>query len=519
MAGRNRFEFLTKKFTKKMQMKLVLVFFAIMALFVFLIARITFISASNGDKYTKIVLDQQMYDSRTIPFKRGDIVDRNGTKLATSERVYHLILDVKVLLADEDCIEPTIDVLTEHFEIPESDIRTALEEKPNSHYVILKKGLNYEQSLLFEEITEDNEKYPDVKGIWLEEDYVRKYPYNTLASTVIGFAGSSNVGAIGIESAYNSVLNGTNGRQYGYLDGDSSLEETVKQPQNGKTVVSTIDVALQSMVEECILEFNEEHAGEARPGEPGSKNTGVIIMNPNNGEILAMANYPNFNLNDPENISHVYSEEQIKAMTDEEKVAAKNTLWRNFCVSDAFEPGSTIKPFTVATGLETGAIDGSETYYCDGFLHVGDHDISCHLKSGHGTQTVEDAIANSCNVALMHIAESIGIEDFTRYQHVFGFGEYTGIDLPSEANTANLLYTAETMGVTDLATNSFGQSFNVSMIQLASGFCSLINGGNYYEPHIVSQIQDENGNVLETKDPILLKKRFQKKPLRRLKSL
>ena len=193
-------------------------------------------------------------------------------------------------------------------------------------------------------------------------------------------------------------------------------------------------------------------------------------------------------------------------MSEEEQVEAMNTLWRNFCVSDTFEPGSTIKPFTVATGLETGAITGNETYECGGYLHVGDYDISCHLKTGHGTVSVQDAIAYSCNVALMHIAEAIGIENFTKYQRVFGFGEYTGIDLPGEASTAPLLYTADTMQVTDLATNSFGQTFNVTMTQLAAGFCSLINGGYYYEPHVVKQIQDEDGKVIETKDPVLLRK-------------
>ena len=229
-------------------------------------------------------------------------------------------------------------------------------------------------------------------------------------------------------------------------------------------------------------------------------------MDPNNGEILAMVSYPDFDLNNPEDLTHIFSEEKLEEMSAEDKATERNKLWRNFCVSDAFEPGSTMKPFTVAMGLETGAIDGTEGYNCGGYLHVGSHDIYCHLRTGHGWQTIEDAIANSCNVALMHIADEIGIEDFTKYQRVFGFGQYTGIDLPSEAYTESLLYTAETMGDTDLATNSFGQSFNVSMIQMASAFCSLVNGGNYYEPHIVKQIQDENGNVIENIDPVVLKR-------------
>lgn len=194
------------------------------------------------------------------------------------------------------------------------------------------------------------------------------YPYNTLASDVIGFTVAGNEGAIGIESAYNEVLKGTDGREYGYFAGKSSVEGTVKAPQNGNTVVSTIDVALQSIVEQCIQEFNEQYAGD---GETGSKNTAVIIMNPNTGEILAEASYPNFDLNKPRDLSSLYSAEAWEQMTEEEQTEAMNILWRNFCVSDTFEPGSTIKPFTVATGLETGAITGDESYVCGGYLHVG----------------------------------------------------------------------------------------------------------------------------------------------------
>jgi stage V sporulation protein D (sporulation-specific penicillin-binding protein) len=323
---------------------------------------------------------------------------------------------------------------------------------------------------------------------------------------VIGFTYSGNVGAIGIESAYNDVLNGTDGREYGYFDSDSSVERTVKAAKNGNTVVSTIDITLQSIVEKCILEFNQAHAGEAREGELGSKNTAVIMMNPNTGEILAEASYPNFDLNNPRDLSILYTDEEWNAMSEDEQLDAMSELWRNFCVSDAYEPGSTMKPFTVAAGLETGTLTGDETYYCGGSLEVSGTNIGCHLRSGHGTETVQDAVANSCNVALMHMAESIGVESFTKYQHIFGFGEYTGIDLPAEASTSALLYTAENMTPIDLATNSFGQSFNVTMTQMASAFCSLINGGYYYEPHVVKQIQDEDGNVIETKDPVLLRK-------------
>ena len=497
--------FFRKKFSKNMQKKLVLLFVAIILAFVFLIGRITYINAANGEDYTRIVLDQQQYDSRTIPFKRGDIVDRNGTKMATSERVYNVILDVKVMTSDEDSIEPTIQVLKDCFEIDEEEVRDLIEESPSSRYNILKKRVDYETYKKFEAIDEDDENYPDVAGIWLEEDYVRTYPYNTLASDVIGFTVDGNVGSNGIEASYNNTLNGTDGREYRYLDETSTVERTVKEAVNGDTVVSTIDLQVQSIVEKHILEFNEQHKNEASAGE-GSKNTAVIVMNPQNGEILAEASYPNYDLNQPRDLTKYYTQETIDAMSDEEQLETLNSLWNNFCVSDTYEPGSTFKPFTIAAGLETGILTGDETYYCGGVLHVGDHDIHCSNRDGHGTQTLKQALENSCNVALMEIGEALGAEEFCRYQELFGFGEYTGIDLPGEGETSGLLYTPENMDAASLATNAFGQNFNVTMTQLAASFCSLINGGNYYEPHVVKQIQDENGNVTENIDPVLVKK-------------
>lgn len=509
MANRkkkNRFQFLTKKFPVRMQKKLVMLFIAIILAFVVLIGRITFINASKGSRYTKIVLDQQEYDSRVIPFKRGDIVDRNGTKMALSERVYNVILDVHVLASDEKYLEPTVKVLKDCFGIDEDTVRKLAEDSSDSRYEVLAKDVTYDKAQAYKEIEKNTKKYPNVKGIWLEDDYLRSYPYGTLASDVIGFSGSGNSGALGIESAYNSVLNGTDGREYGYFDSISSTERTVKAAKNGNTIVSTIDVTLQSIVEQCIKEFNDAHAGEARTGEPGSKNTAVMIMNPNTGEILAEASYPNFDLNNPDDLTGIYSAEKLSAMSDEDKQNTLNDLWRNFCVSDAFEPGSTAKPFTVAAGLESGTLKGDETYTCGGSLQVADTSIRCHSESGHGTQSIEQAIANSCNVALMQMGEQIGVENFTRYQHIFGFGEYTGIDLPGEASTASLIHTADDMGIVDLATNAFGQNFNVTMTQMTAAFSSLINGGDYYEPHVVKQIQDEDGKVVETRDPVLLRK-------------
>lgn len=508
-----------QKFLKRMQKKLVLLFGTIILAFVGLIGRVTYINATNGEKYTKIVLDQQEYSSRLIPFKRGDILDRNGTVVATSERVYNVILDAYVMLskddkADRETIMQVKEAVELCFDVEASFIDEVVEERPNSRYIILAKKVTYAQAQDFEALKKEmyegedgkeHKRYPYISCIWLEEDYIRTYPYSTLAADVIGFTVSGNVGNAGIEASYNGLLNGTDGREYGYQDTDSSLERTVKNAVNGQTVVSTIDITLQSIVEKHILTFNEEHKNEARSGE-GSKNTAVIIMNPNTGEFLAEASYPNFDLNNPRDLTKYYSERTISEMTDEEKLTAMQKIWKNFCVSDTFEPGSTIKPFTMASGLENGTLAGNEWYHCPGYRVVSGTTIRCANRNGHGSQSLSDGIANSCNCVLMDIAAALGDEEFCRYQNVFGFGEKTGIDLPGEADTSGLLYGPENMGPVELATNSFGQGFNATMTQMVAGFSSLINGGNYYKPHVVKQIQDENGNVVENFNPVLLKK-------------
>ena len=522
---------LRQKFPKRMQKKLVLLFIAIVLAFVGLIGRATYINATNGEKYTKIVLDQQQYNSRIIPFKRGDILDRNGTVIATSERVYNVILDAYVMLSkddktDRETITQVKEAVSKCFGIETAVIDDVVANKAGSRYVILAKKVTYAQAQEYKALKEDvyvdekgkeHKKYPNLSCIWLEEDYIRSYPYNTLASDVIGFTVAGNVGNAGIESSYNSILNGTDGREYGYQDTDASLERTVKNAVNGNTVVSTIDVTLQSIVEKHIVAFNEEHRNEARSGE-GSNNTAVIIMNPNTAEILAEASYPNFDLNNPRDLSKYYSEEAIAAMSSEQKLETLNKLWRNFCVSDTYEPGSTIKPFTMASALENGTLSGNEVYNCTGYKVVSGTTIRCANRSGHGTQTLADGIANSCNVVLMNIVSALGPEEFSRYQKIFGFGQKTGVDLPGEAETSGLLYSADKLKPVELATNSFGQSFNATATQMVAGFASLINGGNYYKPHVVKQIRDENGNVIENMNPLLLKKTISEETSSQLRS-
>lgn len=492
-----------------MKIKLVGVFTAIVLAFVFLTGRAAALNLTKGDEYQKQVMSQMRSGSQTIPFKRGDILDTNGTALATSERSYNVILDVAGLLETKTTyqnkrINATVEALVSAFGLDEPELREILQDQADSRYVILKSNVDYETGRDFQSQMDQN---ADIVCVTLEDSYVRTYPYGTLASDVIGFTSSGNVGTIGLEAYYNSELNGTDGKRTGYLSSGSSSESVIQSPTDGNSIVTTIDANLQAIVEKHILALNERLRDNDHEGE-GTKNTAVIIMDPNTGAILAEASYPNFDLNNPRDLSEYYTTEEQEAMTDEERLDTLNALWRNFCVSDTFEPGSTMKPFTMAAGFETGKLTGNETYVCTGsYSYEGvANPVSCIATNGHGTETLKQVLENSCNVGMMQIAEVLGADDFCRYQHLFGFGEYTGIDLPGEGDTSNLLYSADNMQPIDLGTNSFGQNFNVTMTQLAAGFCSLINGGNYYEPYLVKEIRNANGDVVETKTPVLARK-------------
>ncbi|MFV0363849.1 MAG: peptidoglycan D,D-transpeptidase FtsI family protein [Suipraeoptans sp.] len=499
-----------RKFTIPMKRKLAIVFIIIMLGFLVLISRITYINASEGEQYTKYVLDQHQYNNQTISYKRGDILDRNGTKLATSERVYNVILDAKVLLSSERFKEPSLNAINECFDIAVEDVEKILEDNPNSRYIILRKDVPYETAIKFISMENDEENGVNINGVWLEDDYLRTYPYGNLASDLLGFVVDGNVGNSGLEAKYNSTLNGTNGREYGYRDEDSTFNRTVKEAIDGDNLVTTLDLQIQSIVERNIVSFNEEHAGEAREGQNGSTNMSVLVMNPNNGEVLAMASTPNYDLNNPRDLSGYITAEQEASMTSEELNDYRNSIWRNYCISDTFEPGSTFKTFVIAAALEEGVLSGDETFYCGGSTFVGGHTIGCAHGAVHGTQTLKQVLENSCNVALTEIASRIGIEKFVELQRNFGFGEYTGIDLPGEAMTSGLLYTIDNMTPIDLATNSFGQNFNVTMIQLCSSFCSVINGGDYYKPHVLKQVSDDDDVVMSETGSELLKKTISK---------
>ena len=508
-----------RKLSRGMRKKLVLLFSILTVGLCAMIGRLMYINYTSGEKYEKKVLSMQSYDSVTIPYQRGDIVDRNGTVLATSVAVYNVIMDCSVMTSEtkvdgekvQKYLEPTIEALVECF--PELDKETLYQyatERSDSKYIILLKKLPYEEIQPFvqlqEALDEDGKKVnPNIKGVWFEKEYQRRYPFDSLASSVLGFVSSGNVGTIGLENFYNDTLNGINGREYGYLNSESDFEKTVIAPQDGNTLVTTIDANIQSVVEKKILEFNAAYTNNHRDGD-GSLNTAVIVMNPNTGAVLAMADYPTFDLNNPRDVSGLFTAEELETVSTEEQMNALNQLWRNFCVSETYEPGSVQKPFTIAGGLETGKLNTNLTFLCDGHETISGSTIGCVNRNGHGIETLETALMDSCNDALMQMSTNyIGVSDFTRYQSIFGFGQKTGIDLPGEAYTASLVYTEENMKTIDLATNSFGQNYNCTMIQVASAFSSLINGGTYYQPYLVSKVLGADGGTVSVTEPTVLK--------------
>lgn len=497
------------------------------------------LTKNKQESYNRVVLNQQHYSSTTLPYRRGEIVDRNGTYLAVNQQVYNLILDPRVMLSDkEDYFDITLSVLTQVFGYDRNDLASTIEGNPESAYIIYAKEVSQEQKEAFEEASQAAEKAADeagnskakVAGVWFESQYKRVYPYSTLASSVIGFASNDGRGIGGIEQSYNDELTGVNGREYGYLNEENLLERVIKEPRNGYTVVSTLDTNIQKIVEKYLDEWE---AGI------GSEMSAAIVMNPQNGEILAMANKNRYDLNDPRNLEGKFTDQEIRAMgvqeamddykrkhreegltiteeevpqhyTDEEIYSLGtqvgwNKVWRNFCVSDTYEPGSPAKIFTVAGAMEEGIINGTETMECGGVLEVGGHPIHCVNRYGHGPLTIAQSLMKSCNVVMMRIASMTGGETFSKYQHIFGFGQKTGIDLPGEADTSKLLYSAEDMRSSNLATNAFGQNYNCTMVQMAAAFASVINGGDYYEPHVVKQIVNDEGAVVKTIDPVVVR--------------
>ena len=510
----------------KMKKKLVGLFVTVVLALVGLAIRITYINATDGEKYKRIVMTQaqQQYDSHAIAFRRGDITDRNGTLLATSEKVYNVILDCKVVNTEvEDAeggkeqryVEPTVRALVRVLGMNENEVRKRLTEEntKNSQYQILRKNISITEKKAFEEYldldSEENgslseeeiRERQNVRGVWFEETYDRTYPMHSLACDLVGFTYDGLSADWGIEGYYNDILNGTNGRQYGYFNTDADVGQTIIPATDGRNISSTIDVNVQQIIRKALENYNEEMATDAARMN-GAQNIGVVVMDPNNGEILGMDSSRWYDLNDPHNLDPFYSQQEQDEMDDAATMEALSRIWSNFCVSDAYEPGSVFKPVTAAAALETGAVKQNTIFYCDGGEQVEDKYIQCDVYPGsHAEETLQEAMMHSCNDSLMQIASAMGESNFLKYEEMFGFGMKTGIDLPGE--NAGLLFTAEDMGAIELATSSFGQGFTCTMIQETAAIASLINGGYYYKPHVVRAITAQDGAVIKTVEPVL----------------
>lgn len=537
-----------------MQEKLMVGFVFLILLFAVLSSVIFGMVRKNSEEYSRIVLGQRQsgYGSRSIQARRGDILDRNGTILATSEKVYNLIVDPRAITSrsDDRYEKAVVDALREYFKGDErvDTVSSLLEEQKKlstgkkSAYFKFKEDMSFDEKDAFQKFMDEKNaayrksgnKY-EIKGLSFEDKYKRSYPYKELACNVIGFSSQDNSGGTGgVEQYYNNDLIGTNGREYGYLDSDTKLQSVIREASDGDSIVTTLNFNIQRTAEKYLQEWQKE--------DVGSKMAAAIVMNPKNGEILAMASTNQFDLNHPRELdktlypdtllneygkkealakykrehdgkeisedalSTVYTPEEISSLGAQ---VAWNQMWRNVAVSDTYEPGSTAKPFTIAGALEENAIVPSTQFTCDGYIKISDGvhtwTIRCHKRDGHGTLDAEQALMQSCNVYLMDTAFQEGAENFVKYQHIFGFGEKTGIDLPGEADTKDLIYTADTLGKTSLATNSFGQNYNVSMIQMAAGFSSIVNGGSYHKPHVVKQILNANGTVIKDVEPELVR--------------
>lgn len=501
------------KINHTMRGKLVGLFAVVILALVCLLGRITYINATSGTKYKKRVLlqAQQSYQSSVLPAKRGNIYDCNGNLLATSQKVYTVILDCKEVNDEKhDYVDATVKALVDVLGIDEDDIRKKLTDPAtsSSQYQILKKQITMDQKKAFEEYAspgEDSglsekelEERANVQGVWFEEDYLRIYPFDELACDTIGFTLSRETADAGLEGYYNSTLMGTDGRQYGYINDESDAEQTIMEPVTGESIEMSLDVGAQQIVEKYVNGFK---------ASMGAKNIGVIVMRPSTGEIIAMDGGDRYDLNNPRDMSQVYSQEEIDKMSDEETVTALNAMWGNFCVTDAFEVGSVVKPIVMAGALEKGKISATDTFNCDGgetFGANGDTYIKCAVwPDAHGTETLREVIANSCNDGMMQIAAKMGTEAFLKAQSLFNFGSRTGIDLPNEG--AGVIHTTETMGETELACSAFGQGFTCTMLQEINAMCSVINGGYYYQPHLVTAIKDSSGGTVRTINPVLLK--------------
>lgn len=450
--------------------KLFIVFLISALLMVGLCAQLGFLMIARSDHYSKMA-DELHKRERTIKAARGEIVDRNGTVIAANRTVCTVSVIHNQVTEPEKVIRELVRIL----ELPEPEVRKKV-EKWSSREII---RTNVEKSV------GDQIMNLGLSGVKVDEDYKRYYPYGSLASKVLGFTGADNQGIIGLEVMYERYLKGRDGLILTTSDAkgtelQNAAEERV-EPVPGNTLTVSLDVNIQKYAEQAAYQVMEKK---------GAKAVSVIVMNPRNGEIYAMVNVPEFDLNDPFTLNV-----ESGGLTGTELQDARNKMWRNRCINDTYEPGSTFKIITAAAGLEAGVVHLDDRFSCPGFRIVEDRKIRCHKIGGHGGETFLQGAMNSCNPVFIDVGARLGVDSFYHYFEQFGLLGKTGIDLPGEA--ATIMHKKENMGLVELATVSFGQSFQITPIQLITTASSIINGGRRITPHIAMNVESTDGTYYQ----------------------
>lgn len=460
-----------KTYNKK---KMLVVFSAAVVIIFALLGRLVYLMVFDAEYYQKRA--EALHErEREIKAARGEIVDRNGVVLATNKTV----CTISVIHSQIEDSEKVIQVLSEELELPEETVRKRVEKVSSMEKV----KTNVEK-----EIGDKIRNY-NLAGVKVDEDFKRYYPYGELASKVLGFTGGDNQGIIGLEVKYEDVLKGTNGTILTITDARGieleGIAENRIEPVAGNTLKVSLDYNIQSFCEQAAEKVMEEKQAEA---------VSILLMNPQNGEILAMVNVPEFDLNAPFELPA--EEGGQESVSDEKKQELLNQMWRNRCINDTYEPGSTFKIITSAACLEEGVVHLEDTFSCPGYRIVEDRKIRCHKVGGHGSETFVQGIQNSCNPVFMDIGLRLGAERFYDYFSQFGLLNLTNVDLPGEAGT--IMHRKEDIGLVELATMTFGQSFQITPIQMLTTVSSIINGGRRVTPHLGVEMLDKKGNTLET---------------------
>lgn len=451
--------------------KIVAVFALCMAAMLFLIGRLGYLMLLRADYYSEKAQDLHERE-RSIKAARGKILDCNGKVLADNKTV----CTISVIHSQIKEPEKVIDVLTEELGLERDQVKKRVEK--NSSIERIKTNVDKQ--------TGDKIREYDLAGVKVDEDYKRNYPYGNLASKVLGFTGSDNQGIVGLEVKYESILKRTDGQILTMTDARgvelSDTGEGRKEPVSGKNLILSLDANLQEYAQQAAYQALEQKQADS---------VSIILMRPGNGEILAMVNVPEYDLNDPFNLK-----KSTNGMSQQEIQDERNKMWRNGCINDTYEPGSTFKIITASAALEEGVVTPEDTFSCPGFRIVDDRRIRCHKTTGHGSETFVQGVMNSCNPVFIEVGQRLGTDAFYRYFQQFGLLEKTGIDLPGEAGT--IMHQKKDIGPVELATISFGQSFQITPIRLAATVCSLINGGHQITPHFGVEVREDDGTLLET---------------------